>query len=736
MSTPSIYAPAEVAPVAPPHQSEIAVPARFADFAEIVRRRRTLILAVASVVIAITFAILLLVPPHYVASATVVLEGRKNNVADQSAVLTALPTDPASLQNQIQILTSRDLADRVVRHLKLDQDPEFAPSAGVFGWLFGEDQSADATLRRHNLTVDKFLGRLSVDVIGLSSTIAVYFSSRDAAKAARIANALVDAYVASQVDAKVEAAQSATGWLQQRIRQLAAQVADAEGAVERYKAAHNLSDAPDGTPLVDQQVLAINTQLVQARAELAQKEANYAGTRALLASGHATDASQVVASPLIIQLRQQEADLARQVGQLATRYGPRHPKMLEIESQRRDLEAKIDEEVHRITGALANDVAAQRTEVASLEASLERVQKQSSSSAAARVELKALQANAQSTRTMYESFVTRLRETQDQTAIQMPDARIVSRASVPTSPAPPRRLYVLLASIPAGLLLGLLIALLAERFPLMRAPQPRMQTMAPPPPPPLAQAATSALPPPQPAVQAAATQPPPPPPGLPVLAEFPDLSQLGAAARIPAADYVIDHPASGFARAIAALDRQIATNRWHAPKVLAVTCGERTLARPTIALSLARAAAARGQRVLLIDADARWPVALPMARAKRARGGIAEVVVGAAPLNKSIARDARSNVMLLSWMARPARLKDLLSSLRMRQLMAHLRAACDLIIVDTPPVAEPEAGALIAYADAVLFVSGTNERDKTARERAIAALESMHAPTVGIALAS
>jgi uncharacterized protein involved in exopolysaccharide biosynthesis/Mrp family chromosome partitioning ATPase len=701
----------DVRPVVPYEARPAAPPIAVADLLGIIRRRRTLIVGVAAAVIAVTFVLLLLWPTRYVASATVVLEGRRNSIADQSAVLSAVPTDPASLQNQIQIIASRDLAGLVVDELNLTRDAELAGGGqSFFSSLFSPETPAQTAARQRNLTIEKFLKNLGVDVIGLSTTIEVSFSSSDPEKAARIANAVANTYAAGQVSAKMDANERATGWLSKRVAQLSAQVSDAEVAVQRYKAEHNLSDAPDGTPLEDQQVMAISTQLVQARAELAQKEANADRVRSLLASGRGGDLSQVVASPTIVALRQQQAELASQAADQATRYGPRHPKIQQIRSQRRDIEAKINEEVRRIAGGMSNDVTAARTQVASLEASLQAAQKSASGLSRERVELKALMANAQSTRTMYESFVTRLRETQSQDQIQTPDARVISRASPPVAPASPRRTLILGASVPAGLLLGLLLALLAERLA------------------PTAQPAQGQAP-------GARSRYGTEQHGVPVLAEFPDLVKLSAS-RKPAADYVIDDPSSGFARAIAALDRQIATTRWMAPKVLAVTSAEPGGSKTNIALALARAAAQRGQRVILLDGDVRWPSAAPMMRAKRPDEGIAEVVMGRAKLSQSIMHDPKSSVMVLSWAKRPARVRELLESRRMHQLMAFLRENCDLIVIDAPPVLAPESAVYTGFADAVLFVASSEARAQPAAVQALGALERMGAPTIGIALVS
>src|ERR1051325_1272151 len=130
----------------------------FVDLLALIRRRWQLILGVSGLCMALTALVLVLLPTLYSASAVVMLEQRKNNVADASSVLSSLPTDAASVQNQIQILTSRDLALRVVDKLRLANDPEFN-AAGPFGGL-GSAAAADSARER---AVKAFLSRLSVE---------------------------------------------------------------------------------------------------------------------------------------------------------------------------------------------------------------------------------------------------------------------------------------------------------------------------------------------------------------------------------------------------------------------------------------------------------------------------------------------------------------------------------------------------------------------------------------------
>ena len=365
------------APVTPAFQVE--------DFVRLISARRQLILRIAGVIILAAILIALMLPTVWSSSAVVMLEPRKNNVTDVSAVLAQLEGDPASLQNQIQILTSRELAAQVVTKLQLDEDPEFSPVAAHPGlaqliedlgaiinprnW-FDDGRSLGGKARISDRVADNLLKHVSAYPNGLSTAITVSVTSRDPDKAARIANMLVNTYIDDQVTTKLNATSGANGWLGQRIKDLQQQLQTQETAVATYKAQHGLSDTAPGSSLVDQQMVGINTQIVQARSDLAEKTAQSERVQALLHSGDASDVAQVISSPLIVALRTQQADILRQEGEFSTQYGPLHPKMKALEAEKADLDAKIKQEVDRLAGSIANDVTVARAHLNSLEGSL------------------------------------------------------------------------------------------------------------------------------------------------------------------------------------------------------------------------------------------------------------------------------------------------------------------------------------------------------------------------------
>jgi uncharacterized protein involved in exopolysaccharide biosynthesis/Mrp family chromosome partitioning ATPase len=667
-------------------------PLGFPDLVRLLHKRRRTIVKIAVGFVALAAIVLLLWPSRYSATAVVMLDPRKNNITESSQVLTGLPTDPASVQDQIEILTSRDLAAAVIDRLHLEKDPEFNRALAPFPMSLLEQTSDPATER--SAITDAFLKHLSADSQGLSTAVAVTFWAKDQQKAARIGNTMVDAYIQSQLAQKAAAAEQTTRWLDTRIAQLSRQAQSEDAAVQSYKVANGLTDSGQGTQsLVDQQLAAINNQLVQAEADLGQKLATYNHVKGLVRSGRASEVSQVVASPLIIQLRQQQADAMRNQADFDTRYGPKHPKRITAESQLRDLASKIEQEAERIALSVANDAAVARAQVASLEKSLATVRAQSDTQNVARVKLKALEASAASTRSMYQSFVTRLREAQDQNGMTLPDARIISHASVPSRPSSPPRFLMICASLPAGLLLGLLYALVVERA---GAAWPQRSMVA------VAQ-----------------------PLAAPVVALVPD-------ARDPtAADQLIDAPSSAFSRALIALGERLAAfPPGSRPRTVLVSGFDPRDAVASVAVGLARALALLGHNVVLVDADLARSSAARLAGASNTGSGVTEVLRGSIPLSRAVAKDRNSPVLVLgNALSAPAPRAEWESEAA-QALLAHLARAADFVIIHAP--AQLEMIPLISLAEGVLFVGHAGEAKALGKTAAAFAPGAQH---LGLVLA-
>jgi succinoglycan biosynthesis transport protein ExoP len=692
-----------------------------ADFLRLLQLRLGLILRVALAVIVLATIVALLLPRQYTSSAVVMLDQRKNNVTDLTAVLSQLPTDPATLQNQIQILTSREIATDVITKLELYNDPEFNPvlvpsgPASMLRLSFWFPAATDGDVAPiHDRILTNFLKHISAEANGLSTTITVYASANDPKKAQSIADALTQAYVQDQVSVRQSANQGTSDWLDRRTSDLARQLMQEQAAVQQYKAQHGLNDSAPGNSLVDQQMAAINAQIVQARSDLAQKqaEADRVGTSA--AAGNAADVSQVVASPLITQLRGQQADLIRQEADLASKYGPLHPKLVAVQAQRRDLDAKITQEITRVAGSLGNDVTTTQAHLNSLQQSLGQVERQANGQNQSRVALEALQSNADSTKAQYQAFVGRLRQTDDQDSVAAPESRIISSATLPLAASSPKRWLIVGASIPLGFLLGILTALSSELlgpFMAMHAPAPR---------PGPARATVINAP------RARKTAPPKPLPavwnGPPILAELANAEKLGAAA------YVVDYPGSRYAQAMTALVEQFDSTEAGAA-VVAVTGAQGGESKSAVAVSIARAAAQMGRKTVLIDCD---PGQLAM-RAMEApsKAGLYEVLTGTVPLSDALAKDSRTGAYALAMTRRPPKLSTMFTSAAMARLIQVLKEGADLVVLDCSR-AGPEAGLLARLSDVTLLVTRKDALGKMALSKSVSLLAGAQAAPLAI----
>jgi uncharacterized protein involved in exopolysaccharide biosynthesis/Mrp family chromosome partitioning ATPase len=728
---PAAFVPHGFMPEAPPAF-------QLADFIRLLDARRRLIGRIALGTILCALLVAMMLPTTYASSAVVMLDPRKNSITDLSAVLTPQLTDPAAVQNQIQIITSRDLAATVVDRLKLTDDPEFNPRAGqpsameLLGelasllnprnWFDNGDPVSSALTRER--TIDAFQRHITADVQGLSTSITITVTSRDATKAALIANTLADAYVKALLADKIGTTTATTDWLNRRISDLARQLEVQQEAVQRYKAEHNLNDSAPGSSIVDQQMVGISAQIVVARSDLAEKQAINDRIKQLMASGHSADVGQIVSSPLVVQLRGQQAALLAQEGELNSKYGPRHPKIQAIQEQKSDLDLKIIQEVNRLAASAENDVMVTRAHLGSLQASLGGTEGTARSQNMARVQLQALDSNANSTRTMYEAFVQRLRQSQNLDQAQTPESRIISRAAAPLRPSGPKRTLIVGASLPLGLILGVLAALLVEKVgPLMPVRingAPRAAIV-----PPARRAPNINHGNDNPARTAKPKAPLTVWSGPPILAEVHDPAQLRAA------DFVLDYPASKYSHAIAKLARQLEAKSSDGAAVVAFTSVDTGESRSAIAVSLARAASQMGKKTILLDCA---PQRLSSQAIKAAvKCGLYEVLTGLAPLNQALAKDPRGETYLLATPKRPPNAATMFASRSMMRLVSVLRGGADLVAVDCGP-AGTEAAAIAQLADAIVLVVRRQHLNNPLVANAVRMLEQAGAAPVGIVI--
>lgn len=687
------------------------------------RRRMPVFFAVALAVFALVVIITMQMTPQYTATASVIIDPRRAQVIDIEAVLTGVGSDAQALDTEVQLIQSRSMAQSVVRSLDLMADPEFNAELGdpsllaqaraglrdivtnlLPSQILANEIGDDDEMVLESVT-DAVLSRLSVRRSGLTYVITISFRSENPRKARDIANAFADQYLLSQLEAKFDATERANTWLNERLQVLREEVRTAEQAVEMYRAEQGLLDA-GGSNLTEQQISDLNAQLAIQRAELSAAESSLRNVQAQLQRGASLDTiGEVLRSETIRALRAQQTETSRRRSDLTSRYGPRHPEILAVERETADLEEQIEREIRRIVAGLETEVNVARQRVASLQNTLSGFREELVTNNRALVRLRELEREAEASRTLFESFLNRFRQTSEQDELATADARIVARATSPITPSSPNWMLNLALGVVLAGMMGTGAVFLLEVFDNgLRSEADVERELG--------------------AGHIAS---------VPMLAK-PRLGKSGGSRAAPH-DYVRENPLSGIAESFRVIRSAILLSNIDEPhKVVAVTSALPGEGKTTTTFSLGRISAMAGAKTVILDCDLRRRL-LTKAAAPSAEKGLLEVLAGDARLEAVRIQDTETNLHILPVVESQFTPRDVFSSEAFRNLLAQLRRDYDLVLIDTAPVLAVTDTRIIAQrCDAVVMNVQWKKTPKEAASSALDILRSVRANILGVAL--
>jgi succinoglycan biosynthesis transport protein ExoP len=723
-----------VANGAPSHEPA----SRAIDLREIVRilRRHSRIIVVTSIiVVALSLVFVSVVGPVYTATSTVLIDPRRTNVIDTNnqAVSSSFGSDDAVTESQALLIQSVSLLQLVVERLKLADDPEFAPPPGIVDTikaLFASSESAPGASPEEigkAKAVERLQKRLKVVRQRTTFLIDINASSHEPAKAAAIANAVAEAYFLEQVRSKYDATKAAADWLNQQIEALKARVLATDKAVEDFRAGNNLI-ASQGVTVNDQQITDLNNKLIEARVQTAEAYAKYDQVQRIADSGRDPGSvAEALSSDTIVRLRAQYADLAKNGADLASKYGARHPAMATVRAQLHDTQRLINEEVQRILQSRRHTYEVAAAREASLQRSLDELQGVSTDSGQAQIRLRELQREAEANRTLYESFLARYKEASARESLEMPEARIVTKAEAPLRPSFPKISLLLGLALLLGPSLGSVFALAVDYF------DRRIKTLE----------------------QATAIS------ELPGLAAIPlvgsrELARLAKRGRaelerydprtarlLPPAlqpalmRYAIEEPTSMFAEAVRAirLALQRAT-RSKTGQIVMVTSALGGEGKTTLAANLALSLAVIGARTVLVECDLRNPE-MTRSLCPRAPLGLLDVATGRAPLHQAVLVEQVTSLSILPCplTKNTADVSEFVFSGGLGAIFDALRQHYDMIVVDSPPLMPLADGQAIAeHADSIVLAVGWDRTPRDVFARSLDLLAPVYDRILGVVL--
>jgi succinoglycan biosynthesis transport protein ExoP len=663
--------------------------------------RREIIMGVMLSCTIIAIVMLLQQKSLYTAETTLMLDTRQMQVTDFQAVMSGLKIDEGTVRSEIAILNSRAMAYRVAKSLNLLEDAEFNPllnktphpPATFFHRLLssigiGARDTEANSARVESVVTKKLLAGFSVDNDGKSYAITIGFTSENPEKAARIANEWANQYLTDQLEVKFDATERANAWLSKRLEELKEKITIADNAVAAAREKGNIIEDKDGQTLTSKQLIDLNTQLVLAQTERAQAEARLRQARQLVSKkGGFESVSQVVASQLIQKLREQEADLVRQEADLTSRYGERHPDLINIRNQIRDLRGKITEEVERIISSLANEVEVARARENTLQDNIRKVEGKVAVNSRVQIQISQLVRDAEANHLLYKSFLERFKQTFSRDNFQQADARVIAKADVPINPSKPKKKLIVLVVIFLSSILGIFIVFLLELLSnTFRTPLEVEKIL-----------------------------------GLKTLAMVPQLNKTNAKRLLAHLRENITAPYAESIRAIlTTLQFQDKDNK--GVKTILVTSSEPNEGKTFFSLSLANVAALGGKKVLLIDADLRRPRIAQMLNVSPEKG-LSDYLNGTASIKEIVYKDVNMQTEYCLSHGKVAVPQNALGAVEMKKLIEMARDYYDYVIIDSPPVlAVSDALVLAPQVDYMLYAV---RYDRTSRKTVCSAMRSL-----------
>ena len=647
------------------------------DIYLMLRRHVRLLGLGAAVGIVLALALLVYVRPQYTATTTLIIDSREEKVLSD-AIVSPFRASSIAIASEAAVIVAPNTLRRVVDKLALDKDPEFELRApGMLGiakaQLFSLFGIRPSEVNRGDGMSDDVIGiieslRKSIEVVPSQYTnlLQVNVTSNDPRKAARIANAVADAYLDQQLEGRYSATRRATDWLKERLEEHKVKLRGSEERFERLKAEMDLLEK-EGATLEERQLVRLNEELVLQNARTADARAKYESVLSQ-ADGRIFNDKQlaeIAQSALITHLRTQLAQVTRDEDSLNSRFGNAHPAVVKVRAEKQGLNREIDGEILRIVAVLKNEFEVATSREASLRESLKAGALRASSQRPEYVRLRELQREAESDKALYEAMLQRMKQAAAQETWKTADFRVVAEAVPPLTLRKPKTEYLLLAGLGLGLGLGfgltLVTELLDKTFKRGRDVEARL--------------------------------------AIPHLVDVPLLParqvSAGGPMRTPgenAFHFTTQHVGSPFADAMLGLFSSLQSASREAPiKTVMFTSATPGEGKSVVAANFAQTAARSGFKVLLICTDLRTPTVNWFGSTNTPKADLVDYLNGKTEIEAIIARSDQALIDLIPAARSAANAASLLASPRMDKLIEWAKANYDLVVLD--------AVAIVTYLD-------------------------------------
>ena len=418
----------------------------FGQFLSILRARWWVVALVLGLTVATTLLVSLLLPRQYTATASVVVDFKPDPV---SAFAFGGGASPAYMATQVDIIQSERVAQRVVRNLKLNENPQVRQQ-----WL-------DETGGEGNIEVwlaSVFQKQMDVVPSRESSVIAVSYKAPDPRFAAGLANAFAQAYIDTALELRTDPARLYSTFFENRAKEARETLEKAQSKVSAFQKQAGIIATDERLDVETARLNELSSQATMMQALLAES----ASRQAQAQGGQGDRMQEVLNNANVSQLK---ADISRaeaQLQQLATRLGDKHPQVEEAKASLAELRSRLEAETRKVTGSVTVSANINRQRLGEVQRALQAQRDKVLKMKAVRDEGLVLLRDAENAQRSYDALLQRFTQTSLEGQTTQSNINLLTQATPPLEPSSPRIVLNTLLSIFLGTLLAVGTALLLE----------------------------------------------------------------------------------------------------------------------------------------------------------------------------------------------------------------------------------------------------------------------------------
>ncbi|ELA7188285.1 MULTISPECIES: GumC family protein [Vibrio] len=652
----------------------------------------------------------------YQATATLLIQEEQKSALSIEEVYGVDTTKKEYFQTQIAILKSNHIADKVIRELNLTQLPEFTSSGGLNKKIdqiksipFVQDLLNVAPSPKETAqfsesyyqALQAFRSKLDIEPVRNTQLVRIRFRSTDPKLATTIANAVGQAYIDANFEAKLVVTQNAATWLTNNSQKLEERLRNSDQALQEFLLKEGLIDingideiyANELEELTRKLNIAVNKRIeAQTLIQLLRRKSSQSLDSLLSIDEFANQAQ-------IRDLKLSEAQAAKNLSELAQRYGPKHDRMIQAKAQLAEIQSRTQQLIRDISFSKQQDLLAAKAQEDMLRAELDNKKSDFQSLGSQKARYEQLKREVESNKALYEAFLNREKETNATSDYKNVTARFTDKAIIPLFPVAPQRIKLVLIATFFGFAIACALVIILETMrEVIRSTADVQEKL-----------------------------------GVTCLGVIPMVKKRNLRKNGVSYTAYLDDEEKLFSEACRSVRTSLLLRLTNTKqKILPFTSAIPEEGKTSTSINMA-VSFSKMEKVLIIDCDLRRPSIAKRFGIAESSPGLTHILTMDTPIKDCVTHIKEANLDVLSAGLIPPNPQELLASDRFKKLLEHFQNKYDRIIIDTPPLLSVSDALILGqYANGLITVIRSESTKSSLVNLALSKQIQHSVPSLGV----